>query len=125
MTSLDFFLTAAAICLIILTAVLVPALLQIKRSARKIETLLDSVNQDISPLLQTLSDTSREIQTLLETIKNKVDKTDQVIDTAKAAADTLFVITSMMKNSVAPLIAQAGGFTAGVQAFMRYFAKSN
>lgn len=125
MTSLDFFLTAAAICLIILTAVLVPALLQIKRSARKVEMLLDSANLDLPPLIQSLADTSREVQTLLETIKNKVDKTDQVIDTAKAAADTIFITTSMMKNSVTPIIAQIGGFVAGVQTFFRYLTKSD
>ena len=125
MTSLDFFLSATATCLIILTAVLVPALIQIKRSARKVEALLDSVNQDIPPLIQSLADTSREVQTLLETIKNKVDKTDRVIETAKAAADTIFVTTSMMKNSVTPFIAQIGGITAGIQTFFRYLTKSD
>lgn len=124
-TPLDFLIIVATICLIILITVLVPILLQIKRTALKIETLIDSVNQEIPPLLQSLNNTSREIQTLMETIKNKVDKTDRVIDTVKAAADTVFVTTSIMKNSVAPLIIQIGAISAGIHTFFRYLTKSH
>ncbi|OGR05637.1 MAG: hypothetical protein A2511_09025 [Deltaproteobacteria bacterium RIFOXYD12_FULL_50_9] len=123
MSALNIFVIVVSICLIVLVAALVPALIQIKRTARKVETLLDTLNQDLSPLLQSLADTSRELQTLTEKIRDKVDRTDKVIDTAKAAADTLLVTSSMLKNSVTPIFSQITGFTAGVQAFFRYLKK--
>ncbi|OGQ97690.1 MAG: hypothetical protein A2521_01935 [Deltaproteobacteria bacterium RIFOXYD12_FULL_57_12] len=117
---IDIFLTVITICLVTLVAVIVPTQIQIKQSARRIDALIDSLNQELPPLLRSLAHTSREIQTLTETIKNKADRTDKVIERAKEAADNLFITTSIVKNSIAPIYTQISGFSVGVRAFLHY-----
>ncbi|MBU0483620.1 MAG: DUF948 domain-containing protein [Proteobacteria bacterium] len=123
MAVLDIFLLMITICLPALIVVLVPTLVQTKRSARKIEVLLDSLNQDLPPLLRALTQTSEEIQTITGTINNQTFRTDQVISTAQDAADTLYVTTNLIKNSITPVFAQISGINAGVQAFLYFLNK--
>lgn len=122
MTILDIFLILTLICLVTLVAFLAPTLMQIKQSARRVEDLIGSLNQDLPPLIRSLAHTSKEIQLLSESLKDKADRSDKVIETAKDAADALLLTSNMMKNSIAPIYTQISGFSAGVQAFLRYIA---
>ncbi len=124
MTLFDFFLVIVIISLAVLVGVLAPAILQISRSARKAEAFFDTINQEIGPLLKSLSQTSIELQKLTSSLNDKVNKTDQIIETVKQSSDTLLITTHILKNTVTPLATQVGGFYAGVKAFTHFFTKS-
>ncbi len=123
MTLTDFFIVIATISLAVIVAAMVPALIQINRSARKVEILIDNINIEISPLLKNLSQTSVELQTLSSSLNNKIVKTDAIIDTVQQSADTLLITSNILKNTVMPLITQVGGFGAGLRAFISFFSK--
>ena len=125
MTLFDFFLVVVIISLAVLVGVLAPAIIQLNRSARKAETLFDTLNQQMGPLLTSLSATSKELQTLASSLNDKVGKTDQVIDTMKHSADTLLLTSNILKNTVSPIVTQVGGFYAGLRTFSHFFSKSS
>ncbi|MBU0729493.1 MAG: DUF948 domain-containing protein [Proteobacteria bacterium] len=124
MTLVDFLIVITSISLAVVVATLVPALLQINRSARQVEILLEKVNHGIEPLIVSLSETSLELKRLTRSLNEKIDRTDVIIDTVKQSSDTLLLTTNILKNTITPLITQVGGFTAGVRAFLHFFAKA-
>jgi uncharacterized protein YoxC len=121
---LDFFLIVAALSLAGVAIALVPTLIQLKRTAEKTETLLDMLQRDIRPLLQSLSETTVELRLLTASINQKVDKVDLVIDTIQDTGVILRSTAGILKQSVTPVFSQVGGLGAGIRAFVHYLAGS-
>jgi len=120
---LDVFLIVAALSLAGVAIALVPALVQLKRTAQKTELLMDTLNQEISPLLRSLSETAGELQTLTSSINEKVEKIDPVIETVEATGYILRGTAAMIKQSVIPIVSEVGGLSAGIRTFIHYFTK--
>lgn len=125
MTISDFFLLIASISLAVVAFITVPALLQIRRTFKKTETLIDTLNKEIGPLARSLKETASELQILSITLNSKVEKTDRIIKTVQHSADTLLLSSRMVKDIAVPVLAQIGGFRAGVKAFTNFFTKSS
>jgi uncharacterized protein YoxC len=121
---LNFFLIVAALSLAGIAIALVPTLLQLKRTAEKAELLLETLNRDVSPLLQTLAETAGELRSLTAAINEKVDKADTAIeniqDTTRLIRSTAFTL----KQSMVPLVSSIGGLGAGISTFVHYFTRS-
>lgn len=125
MTISDFFLLIASISLAVVAFITVPALLQIRRTFKKTETLIDTLNNEIGPLARSLKETASELQILSITLNSKVEKTDRIIETVQQSADTLLMSSRMVKDIAVPVMAQIGGLRAGVKAFTNFFTKSS
>jgi uncharacterized protein YoxC len=121
---LDFFLIVAALSMAGIAIALVPMLMQLKRTAEKTELLVDTLQRDIRPFLQSLSETTSELRFLTASINQKVDKVDQVIDTIQDTGVILRSTAGILQQSVIPVVSQLGGFGAGIRAFLHYLTKS-
>ena len=123
MTILDFFLIVAALSLAGVAIALVPALVQLKRTAQKTELFIDTLNREISPLLRSLSQTAGELQSLTASMNEKMDKVDAVMDTVEDTGHILRNTAAMIKQTIVPIATEIGGFGTGVRAFMHFFTR--
>ncbi|MFH1217573.1 MAG: DUF948 domain-containing protein [Pseudomonadota bacterium] len=124
MLTSDIFYITASVGIVFLVALLVPALNQIKRTYRKWEETLDAINKDLEPFLAKATETSSELQILTLSLNDKLERTDNIIDTLQQAGNTLLSTADLVKKTVAPVVAQIGGITAGVAAFTSFFKKN-
>ena len=120
MNILDIFLIIATISIIVLLVVLVPTLLQVRKTISKTGLFMENLNQDLVPLLKSLSQTSMEMQILSTTINDKLKRTDRIIDTVQQSTNTLMVAADMLKTNIIPVVAQVSGLIAGVKAIAHF-----
>ena len=121
MELVDILIIITMIGLIGLLAVLIPALIQIRKTTQKTEIFIDQLTNGLEPLLTNVKDTSAELQDLSETLREKIEKTDHILDSAQEAGDILLRLSGQFRDAASPLISQIGGITAGVNAFSSFF----
>ena len=119
MTPLDIFLIFTACGVVILTAVLVPTLLQIKRTYRRAGDTLEVLEKELPPMSRKITAAATELELLAATCNAKVEETAVVLRTARQASETLLLTSQALKDSVRPIISGIGGLSAGVQMFGR------
>lgn len=125
MNILDIFLIIASIGIAATVAVVVPALLQLKRTYRKAEFFVDSLNTDLAPLLKSLSQTSMELQILSATANDKLKRTDRILDNIQHASNTLLMASDMVRSTLVPVVAQVGGLVTGIKTVINFFKPAN
>ena len=121
MSVLEIFLIVAAVGIGVISAALVPMLLQLKRTIHKTEVFVDNLNQDLAPFLRSLSQTSMELQILSTTLNDKLKRTDRIIDTIQHSSNALLVATDMVKSTVMPVVSHVGGLSTGIKAIISFF----
>ncbi len=124
MESADYLIIITAVCLIALISVLIPTLIQIKRTAKKAETFTDQLNTNLQPVLDNITETSTELQNLSISIRDKIDRTGTILDTTQDASRSLLNTVDLLQETVTPIISQVGGISAGIKAFSSFFIKT-
>jgi hypothetical protein len=116
-------LVAAAALLVIF---LIPALVEIKRTARSASLTLDAIRTEIRPAMETLQGTLREYRELGSRANQDFLKVEQVIDQARRVMDLagklLGMTTVLGKVSGIASLARAG--QKGAEAFLDRLRKS-
>lgn len=124
MATSDIFFIVASVGIVIVVALLVPVLTQLKRTAEKAETVLEKINNELEPFLHKATEVSGELHTLSINLNEKVEQADQIIGTVQQAGDSLLATANLVKTSTTPLIVQIGAISAGIGAFTSFFKKS-
>jgi uncharacterized protein YoxC len=120
----DIFFIIASVGIVIVVAILVPVLNQLKKTAEKAETALEKINNELEPLLHKTTEVTEELHTLSVSLNEKIERTDQVFETVQLAGDTLLSTATLIKDSVTPVAVQVGAISAGIGAFTNFFKKS-
>ena len=108
-----------------LTLLLIPVLLQIRRTARQAEQLMGNLDREMIPLLKSLNDTTVELQLVSTSVNRKLDEIDQVIHTAMHATENFLLASRLVKKTLLPVITQVGGFSAGFLAIAKLLRGKN
>ncbi|MEW6518087.1 MAG: DUF948 domain-containing protein [Thermodesulfobacteriota bacterium] len=124
MATSDIFFIIASTGIVIVVAMLVPVLYQVKRTAEKAETALDKINHELEPLLHKTTAMNEELLALSVSLNEKIEKSDHIIDVGQQAADVLLTTATIVKDTVTPLVVQIGAISAGIGAFTNFFKKS-
>lgn len=119
MTLIETLYLVAVLAIAILTLLLVPVLLQIRRTYRRAELLMANLDQEMIPLLKNLNDATVELQLMSTSINHKLDEVEQVIRTARHATENFLLASSLVKKTLLPVITQVGGFSAGLLAIVK------
>ncbi|MDA8164162.1 MAG: DUF948 domain-containing protein [Desulfobacteraceae bacterium] len=123
MTLLDFFLIVAALSLAGVAVALVPALLQLKRTARKTELLMDTLNRDISPLMRSLTLAAGTLENLTSLMNEQVERVDAFLDTVEDTGRVLHRTSEIIRKAIVPAAAEIGGLGAGIRTFIHFFTR--
>jgi len=120
----DIFFIIASVGIVIVVAVLVPVLYQLKRTFEKAETALEKINNELAPLLHKTTEVTETLHTLSVSLNETIERTEQIFDTVQQAGDTLLSTASLVKDTVTPVSVQIRAISAGIGAFTNFFKKS-
>ena len=116
--------TVIAASIVVVTIVLIPVILQIRRTAREAEKFLETARMQIVPLSHDLTVISKEVSGILQTIHRHVDSVEEGIATVQDGAERLRDFEEAVLNKVeGPLIELATlvrAVSRGIGAFARY-----
>jgi uncharacterized protein YoxC len=117
--------TVIAASIVVVAIVLIPVILQIRRTAREAEKLLETARMEIVPLGHNLTVISKEISSILQSVHRQVEKVEEGIATVQDAAGRLrdfeeaaLTIVEVPLVKLATLVSAA---TRGIGAFVRFF----
>ncbi len=117
--------TVIAASIVIVAIVLIPVILQIRRTAREAEKLMETARMEIVPLGHDLAVISKEVSGILQSVHRQVEKVEEGIATVRDAAERLRDFEEAALTIVeAPLVKFATLVSAasrGLEAFLRFF----
>jgi len=117
--------TVIAASIVVVAIVLIPVILQIRRTAREAEKLLESARMQVVPLSHDLTVISREVDGILQSVRRQVDRVEDGIATVQGGAERLRDFEEAILTRVeAPLLELATlvrAVSRGILAFVRFF----
>ncbi|MGV1098692.1 DUF948 domain-containing protein [Thiovibrio sp. JS02] len=123
MTFTEILTLLGALSLFAIAIVLIPTILQLRRSLNQVEIFIQSLNRHIDPLCKSLTEATRELQTLTLSLNDKVERTDSILRTVQKSADSLLTTSHTLKEIVRPIITNMGGISAGIRTFTHILGK--
>jgi uncharacterized protein YoxC len=116
--------TVIAASIIVVAIVLIPVILQVRRTAHEAEKLLETARMQVVPLSHDLTVISREVNLILQSVHRQVDSVEEGIATVQGAAERLRdfeeVILTRVEEPVLELAALVRAVSRGTGAFLRY-----
>ncbi len=117
--------TVIAASIVVVAIVLIPVILQIRRTAREAEKLFETARMEIVPLSHDLTVISKEVNGIMQSIHRQVEKVEEGIATVQDAAERFRDFEEAALTVVeAPLVRLATVVSAasrGLGAFLRFF----
>jgi len=120
-------ITVIAAAIVVVAIVLIPVILQIRRTAREAEKLLETARMQLVPVSHDLTVVSREVSDILQSVHRQVDRVEEGIATVQGAAVRLrdleeAVITSV-ETPLLELAALVRAVSRGIGAFLGFLRR--
>lgn len=117
--------TVIAASIVVVAIVLIPLILQIRRTAREAEKLLETARTHIVPLSHDLTVISKEVSSIVQSIRRQVDSVEEGIgavqDTARRLREFEEAIFTIVGEPLLKLAALVSAVSRGIGAFLRFF----
>ena len=117
--------TAIAASIVVVAIILIPVVLQIRRTAREAEKLLETARMQVVPLSHDLTVISREISGILQSVHRQVDRVEEGIATVQGAAERLREfeegVLTIVEQPLIELATLVRAVSRGFAAFLRFF----
>ena len=117
--------TAIAASIVVVAIILIPVVLQIRRTAREAEKLLETARMQVVPLSHDLTVISREVSGILQSVHRQVDRVEEGIATVQGAAERLREIEegvlTIVEQPLIELATLVRAVSRGFAAFLRFF----
>jgi len=108
---------------VLVPIVLIPALLQVRRTAREAEKLIDSVRTQVAPLSRDMGVISRDVKSIVQSVHRQVDRVEDGIESVHGMAVRVTEFQREIQRKVeVPLLqvsAVLGSLKNGVEAMAR------
>jgi len=116
-------ISVIAAIMVVAVIVLIPVLLQVRRTAREAEKVLETVRTQILPLSHDLSLVSTEVRGIVESVHRQVERAEDsliaVRDSAERLRDFEEEVLDRFGSPLFKLAALVGAMTRGVETFFR------
>ena len=117
--------TVIAASIVVVAIVLIPVILQIRRTAREAEKFLEIARMQIVPLSHDLTVISREVSSVLQSVHRQVDRVEEGIATVQDAAGRLRefeeTVLAIVEEPLLKLATLVSAVSRGILAFLRFF----
>jgi len=117
--------TVIAASVVVVAIVLIPVILQIRRTAREAEKFLETARMQIVPLSHDLTVISKEVSSIVQSIHRQVDRVEDGIaavqDTARRLREFEEAIFTIVGEPLLKLAALVSAVSRGIGAFLRFF----
>ncbi len=120
-------ITVIAAAVIVFTLFLIPVLLQVRRTSRELEKLIDTTRLQIVPLSHDLTAISSEVNGILKSIRRQVDKVEEGIASVRDVARNFQIfqmeIQRIVEEPLIELAALVKGVVHGFEAILSFFRR--
>jgi uncharacterized protein YoxC len=120
-------ITVIAASIVVVAIVLIPVILQIRRTAREAEKLMETARMQLVPLSHDLTVISREVSSILQSVHRQVDRVEEGIATVQGAAERLRdfeeTILIRVEEPLLELAALVRAVSRGIGAFLGFFRR--
>jgi uncharacterized protein YoxC len=117
--------TVIAASIVVVAIVLIPVILQIRRTAREAEKFLETARMQIVPVSHDLTVISRELSSILQLIHRQVDRVEEGIATVQDAVERLREfeegVLTIAEEPLLRLTTLIRAASRGIGAFLRFF----
>jgi uncharacterized protein YoxC len=117
--------TVIAASIVVVAIVLIPVILQIRRTAREAEKFLEIARMQIVPLSHDLTIISKEVSSIVQSIHRQVEKVEEGIGTVQDAAGRLRefedAVLAIVEEPLLKLATLVSAVSRGILAFLRFF----
>jgi uncharacterized protein YoxC len=126
--------TLAAVSIAVIAAImvlvlifLIPVLLQVRRTAKEAEKLIDSVRIQVAPVSRDIGLISRDVKSIVQSVHRQVDRVEDgvetVYDMAVRVKEFQIEVQRRIEEPLLQLAALLGGVKKGIEAFARVFGR--
>ena len=126
--------TLMAISVTVIAAIMVlalifqiPVLLQVRRTAREAEKLIDSVRVQVAPVSRDVGLISRDVKSIVQSIHRQVDRVEDGVETVHHMAVRIkefqIEVQRRIEEPLLQLAAVVGGVKRGVEAISNIFCR--
>jgi uncharacterized protein YoxC len=126
-TLLTISVTVIAAILVLVLIFLIPVLLQVRRTAKEAEKLIDSVRVQVAPISRDIGLISRDVQSIAQFIHRQVDRVEggikTVHDMAVRVKEFQLEVKRRIEDPLLRLAAIFGGVKRGVEAISSIFGR--
>jgi len=117
--------TVIAASVVVVAIVLIPVILQIRRTAREAEKFLEIARMQIVPLGHDLTVISKEVSSIVQSIHRQVDRVEEGIAAVQEAAGRLRefeeAVLTIVGEPLLKLATLVSAVSRGIGAFLRFF----
>jgi uncharacterized protein YoxC len=117
--------TVIAASIVVVAIVLIPLILQIRRTAREAEKFLETARTHIVPLSHDLTVISKEVSSIVQSIHRQVDTVEEGIAAVRDAAERLRefeeAVLTIVEGPLVKLATLVSAVSRGIGAFLRFF----
>ena len=107
-------ITVIAAAVIVFTLFLIPVLLQVRRTSRELEKLIDTTRLQIVPLSHDLTAISSEVNGILKSIHRQIDKVEEGISSVRDVARNFQVFQMEIQRIVEEPLIELAALVKGV-----------
>jgi hypothetical protein len=113
------------VCAVTLTAVLVPAILALRRTLRRAEAVLTIAEQELRPLIGQAHALTEDVRLLTREASEEIERVGEMTERVNAAAEGISRVISGLAGltRAGQLIGMAAGLKRGVEVFVQRFSK--
>ena len=112
-------------CVVVLTAVLVPTILALRRTLRRAEVVLTIAEQELRPLIGQAHALTEDVRLLTREASQEIERVAEMTERVNAAAEGMSrVVTGLAGlTRVGQVIGMAAGLKRGVDVFLQRWLK--
>jgi len=124
LTLTEIFLLVASISVTVITIFLIPLLIQLKRTTKRAENLMEKVEGDLPELLNSMNNTASELNSISKSLNRKLAEVEFILDTARMTVESLFMTSNLFRKTLSPVLTGVGGLGSGLGAFLAFLLRS-
>jgi len=99
----------------VVTIFLVRALIQLSRMMRNLDTFLNHLEKEVTPLVRNLNETSENVNHLLCQAQERLNQIEGLFLTLKESAQIFSMVNRIMRGGVTSTLVNLAGLAAGVK----------
>jgi len=112
----DVFTLIITILFVVIAAVLIPTLFQLKSTAKQVDDLVNEARRDLLPML-------RELRQASERINQASDKAEVLFDSLGETGESIHKVNDFLQHDVGRYVGNAAGLWLGLRAASKVFVK--
>jgi uncharacterized protein YoxC len=102
---------------------LIRALIQLSRMMRNLETFLNHLEEEVTPLVRNLKETSENVNLLLGQAQERLNQLEGLFLTLKESAQIFSLVNRVMRGGVTSTLVNLAGLAVGVKTAGQTFLK--